>query len=45
MRVFMIVGYARTSTIEQIAGFESQLLALKKQVAKKIYQRASVIRW
>jgi DNA invertase Pin-like site-specific DNA recombinase len=38
MRVFMIVGYARTSTIEQIAGFESQLLALKKQVAKKIFK-------
>ncbi|HNP03045.1 MAG TPA: recombinase family protein [Agitococcus sp.] len=34
----MIVGYARTSTIEQIAGFESQLLALKKAGCEKIYQ-------
>ena len=34
----MIVGYARTSTVEQIAGFESQLLALKKAGCEKIYQ-------
>ena len=34
----MIVGYARTSTVEQIAGFESQLMALKKAGCEKIYQ-------
>ena len=34
----MIVGYARTSTVEQIAGFESQLLALKKAGCEKVYQ-------
>ncbi len=34
----MIVGYARTSTVEQIAGFESQLLALKQAGCEKIYQ-------
>lgn len=34
----MIVGYARTSTVEQIAGFESQLLALKKAGCEKMYQ-------
>jgi DNA invertase Pin-like site-specific DNA recombinase len=35
---FMIVGYARTSTVEQIAGFESQLLELKKAGCEKVYQ-------
>ena len=34
----MIVGYARTSTVEQIAGFESQLLELKKAGCEKVYQ-------
>ncbi len=34
----MIVGYARTSTVEQIAGFESQLVELKKAGCEKVYQ-------
>jgi DNA invertase Pin-like site-specific DNA recombinase len=33
-----IVGYARTSTIEQIAGFEAQLAELKRAGCKKIYK-------
>lgn len=34
----MIIGYARTSTIEQIAGLEAQLAELKKASCEKIYQ-------
>ena len=34
----MIVGYARTSTIEQIAGLEAQLKALQSIGCDKIYQ-------
>lgn len=37
----MIVGYARTSTVEQIAGFESQLLELKKRAVKKCIKNKS----
>lgn len=33
-----IVGYARTSTVEQIAGFEAQIAELKKAGCKKIFQ-------
>lgn len=34
----MIVGYARTSTVDQEAGFEAQLRALKDAGAEKIFQ-------
>lgn len=34
----MIVGYARTSTTDQIAGFEAQLSELKSSGAEKIFQ-------
>ena len=34
----MIVGYARTSTVEQIAGFESQIELLKGQGCEKLFQ-------
>jgi DNA invertase Pin-like site-specific DNA recombinase len=34
----MIVGYARTSTTEQVAGFEAQLLALKEAGCEKAFQ-------
>jgi DNA invertase Pin-like site-specific DNA recombinase len=34
----MIVGYARTSSTEQIAGFESQLGALREIGCEKIFQ-------
>lgn len=34
----MIVGYARTSTLEQVAGFESQIKELEKAGCEKIYQ-------
>lgn len=34
----MIVGYARTSTTEQMAGFEAQLSELKKTGCEKIFQ-------
>ena len=33
----MNVGYARTSTVEQIAGYESQIAELKKAGCKKIF--------
>lgn len=33
----MIIGYARTSTIEQIAGFEAQLRELKESGCEKIF--------
>lgn len=34
----MIVGYARTSTTDQVAGFESQLGELKKAGCEKLFQ-------
>ena len=34
----MIIGYARTSTLEQVAGFEAQLAELKGQGCKRIYR-------
>ena len=34
----MIIGYARTSTIDQIAGFEAQLKALRAVNCEKIFQ-------
>ena len=34
----MIIGYARTSTVDQIAGFESQLCELEAAQCKKIFQ-------
>jgi DNA invertase Pin-like site-specific DNA recombinase len=34
----MIIGYARTSTIDQIAGFEAQIRELEASHCKKIFQ-------
>jgi DNA invertase Pin-like site-specific DNA recombinase len=34
----MLIGYARTSTFEQIAGFEAQLDALNAAHCEKIFQ-------
>jgi DNA invertase Pin-like site-specific DNA recombinase len=34
----MLIGYARTSTREQIAGFEAQLAELKAAGCKKVFQ-------
>lgn len=34
----MIIGYARTSTVDQIAGFEAQLRELEAAQCKKIFQ-------
>lgn len=34
----MIIGYARTSTVDQVAGFESQLHELEAAQCKKIFQ-------
>jgi DNA invertase Pin-like site-specific DNA recombinase len=34
----MIVGYARTSTLEQVAGFEAQLRELTAAGAEKVFQ-------
>lgn len=34
----MNIGYARTSTVEQVAGFESQLVELSKQGCERIFQ-------
>ncbi|MCB0056349.1 MAG: recombinase family protein [Caldilineaceae bacterium] len=34
----MIVGYARTSTVEQIAGFEAQVKALQTAGCEKLFQ-------
>ena len=33
----MIVGYARTSTIDQVAGFESQVAELQQAKAEKLF--------
>lgn len=32
------IGYARTSTVEQIAGFEAQLTALQQEGCRKVFQ-------
>ena len=34
----MIVGYARTSTVEQVAGFEAQVRELQSIGAKNIFE-------
>jgi DNA invertase Pin-like site-specific DNA recombinase len=34
----MIVGYARTSTVEQISGFESQIKELQKAGCEKVFR-------
>ena len=34
----MFIGYARTSTIDQRAGFEAQLLELKAYGCERIFQ-------
>jgi len=34
----MLIGYARTSTLEQVAGFEAQLAALAKAGAERVFQ-------
>ena len=34
----MMVGYARTSTLEQVAGFEAQVTALKAAGCERLYQ-------
>ena len=34
----MIVGYARTSTVEQVAGFEAQIRDLKAAGVDKVFQ-------
>jgi DNA invertase Pin-like site-specific DNA recombinase len=34
----MIIGYARTSTVDQVAGFEGQLRELEAAQCKKIFQ-------
>lgn len=34
----MVIGYARTSTIEQVAGFEAQLKELKQAGCEKTFQ-------
>ena len=34
----MLIGYARTSTIDQQAGFEAQLVELKEYGCERIFQ-------
>ena len=34
----MIVGYARTSTVDQVAGFDAQLQELEAAGCKKTFQ-------
>ncbi len=42
----MIIGYARTSTVEQIAGLEAQLKELEAVNCKKIFQeQVSSVGW
>nr|WP_254215425.1 recombinase family protein [Burkholderia multivorans] len=36
--VYVIIGYARTSTREQIAGFEAQIKALREAGCEKVFQ-------
>lgn len=35
---FMIIGYARTSTVDQMAGFESQITELQSIGCEKVFQ-------
>jgi hypothetical protein len=37
MRHFMIIGYGRTSTVEQVAGLEAQIRDLKAAGAEKLF--------
>jgi len=39
----MLIGYARTSTLEQVAGLEAQLRDLKEYGCEKDLHRASII--
>lgn len=34
----MFIGYARTSTVEQVAGFDSQVSALKAEGCERVFQ-------
>jgi DNA invertase Pin-like site-specific DNA recombinase len=34
----MLIGYARTSTVEQVAGFEAQVLALVTEGCERVFQ-------
>ncbi|QNA90836.1 recombinase family protein [Massilia sp. Dwa41.01b] len=34
----MLIGYARTSTVEQVAGFDAQLSALKAEGCERVFQ-------
>ena len=34
----MLIGYARTSTVDQQAGFEAQLVELKAYGCERMYQ-------
>jgi DNA invertase Pin-like site-specific DNA recombinase len=36
-RITMLIGYARTSTLDQVAGFESQQTALKEARCEKVF--------
>ena len=38
MMATMIFGYARTSTVDQIAGFEAQVRDLEKAGAERVYR-------
>jgi DNA invertase Pin-like site-specific DNA recombinase len=38
MKMGMKIGYARTSTLDQVAGFEAQLEQLRKEGCEKIFQ-------
>lgn len=37
-RIALIIGYARTSTVEQVSGFESQIVELQNLGCEKIFQ-------
>src|SRR4051794_3550014 len=37
-RFAMLIGYARTSTVEQLAGFEAQLQRLSEVGCEKVFQ-------
>lgn len=34
----MLIGYARTSTVDQVAGFEAQIAELQKQGCEKVFR-------
>jgi DNA invertase Pin-like site-specific DNA recombinase len=38
----MLIGYARTSTTDQQAGFDAQLVELETYGCERILQRASI---